>query len=103
MAGCVHRSRVPITDATPTLVGASGELIASIGGMDSGADGSVLLLANDNNILFTINKLDGLMTPAGDVDLNVSALSHRVPPPAPVAILSVAGGLVGVRRRRTGR
>jgi len=87
-----------LTDATPTLVGFSGQAVASIGGMDFNGDGSVLLLADDNDILFTIDKTSGLMTPAGDVNLNVSALSYRVPEPASLTLLAMAG-LVGLRRR----
>lgn len=91
-----------LTDATPTLVGFSGETIAAIGGMDFSEDGSTLLLADDNDILFKINKNDGTMTPSGDPGVNISALSYRIsgiPGPGALALLGVAG-LLGRRRRR---
>lgn len=89
---------ISTADATPTLVGFSGQSIAAIGGMDFSGDGSTLLLADDNDILFTIDKTSGLMTPAGDVNLNVSALSYRIPEPSTLALLALAG-LAGLRRR----
>jgi hypothetical protein len=91
---------ISTTDATPTLVGLSGESIAAIGGMDFSADGQTLLLADDGDLLFRVNKNNGLMTSAGDVGLNVSALSYRnVPTPGAIALLGVAG-LISRRRRR---
>lgn len=89
---------IDTTTGQPTLVGFSGQTIAAIGGMDFSGDGSVLLLADDNDILFTIDKSNGMMTPAGDVGLNVSALSFRVPEPTTLALLAL-GGLVALRRR----
>jgi hypothetical protein len=65
-------------DATPTLVGGSGQVIGAIGGMDFSADGATLLLA-DADDLFIVDKANGTMTSAGNVGLNVSALSFRVP------------------------
>jgi MYXO-CTERM domain-containing protein len=93
---------ISLTDGTPTLVGFSGELIAAIGGMDFSDDGQTLLLADDNDILFKVDKATGLMTPSGDVNLNVSALSYRttlVPAPGALALLGLAG-LAARRRRR---
>ena len=89
---------ISLTDATPTFVGSSGESVAAIGGMDFSADGGTLLLADDNDTLFTVNKNDGSMVSAGSVGLNVSALSYRVPEPA-TGLLLAAAGLVLLRRR----
>jgi hypothetical protein len=66
--------------------------------MDFSADGGILLLADDNDTLFLIDTSDGSMTPAGDVGLNVSAMSYRVPEPMTVAVLALVG--VGLLRRR---
>lgn len=85
-------------NAAPTLVGFSGETFGAIGGMDFNADGSVLLIADGSDSLFTIDKATGLMTPAGDLGLNVSALSFRVPEPSALFLAAVAG-LMALRRR----
>lgn len=90
---------ISLTDAMPTLVGLSGQAVGSIGGMDFSADGSTLLLADGSDVLFKIDITNGSMVPAGDVLLNVSALSFRVPSPGAAALLALAGGL-GLRRRR---
>jgi hypothetical protein len=90
---------ISTTDGSTSLIGASGQSVASIGGMDFSADGSTLLLADGSDELFSIDTSDGSMTSAGDMSLNVSALSFRVPGPgtiAPLALLAVAG-----RRRRS--
>lgn len=87
-------------DASPTLVGFSGESIAAIGGMDFSADGATLLLADDNDGLFTVDPATGLMTPAGDANLNISALSFRVPEPATVGLLAFVAALAMRRRCR---
>lgn len=89
---------ISTTDATPTLVGASGESIAAIGGMDFSADGSTLLLADNGDLLFKVNKANGTMASAGDPILNVSALSYRVPEPGSLALLTL-GALAALRRR----
>ncbi len=70
---------ISTTDASATLIGASGESVASIGGMDFNADGSILLLADGSDVLFIVDTEDGGFTAAGDVGFNVSALSFRMP------------------------
>ncbi len=90
---------ISTADGTATLVGASGQSIAAIGGMDFSADGSTLLLGDDGDVLFSVNTLDGSMVSVGDVGVNVSALSYRVPAPTTLAPLAIAG-LAATRRRR---
>ena len=91
-----------VNTGLPTLVGFSGEAIASIGGMDFSDDGQTLLLGDGSDVLFKIDKATGLMTNAGDLGtLNVSALSYRtqIPAPGALALLGLAG-LASRRRRR---
>ena len=90
---------ISTTDASTTLIGFSGQSIGAIGGMDFSADGSVLLLADGSDVLFSVNVADGSMMVAGDITLNVSALSYRVPTPGAVALLGL-GGLTTLRRWR---
>jgi hypothetical protein len=85
-------------DGTPTLVGASGMSFGAIGGMDFSADGSTLLFTAAGD-LYTVDKSNGSMISAGDVGLNASALSYRIPAP-PAFVLLAAAGLIGRRRRR---
>lgn len=89
---------ISTTDGTPTLVGASGMTLGAIGGMDFNANGSTLLLSSGDD-LFTVSTSDGLLASAGNIGLNSSALSFRVPTPGAAAILG-AGGLLVLRRRR---
>lgn len=89
---------ISTTDATATLIGASGMSLGAIGGMDFSADGSTLLLSSGDD-LFKVNVADGTLSSAGNVGLNTSALSYRVPAPGGAALLAVAGAL-GLRRRR---
>jgi hypothetical protein len=89
---------ISLVDATPTLVGFSGQSIAAIGGMDFSGDGGTLLLADDNDTLFNVNQNSGQMEAAGVVGLNISALSFRVPEPGSLSLVIVAALLA--RRRR---
>jgi hypothetical protein len=86
------------TTGAPSLVGFSGAALGAIGGMDFSADGSTLLMSVAGD-LFLVDKTNGLLTAAGDVGLNVSALSYRVPGPGALAQLMVAGLLSRGRRR----
>lgn len=88
---------ISTTDATPTFVGASGRSLGAIGGMDFSADGSTLLLSVAGD-LYKVDKGTGELTPSGDVVLNVSALSYRVPEPGTLLILGL-GSLALLRRR----
>lgn len=85
-------------DGSTSLIGASGLNLGAIGGMDFSADGSILLLSNGSN-LFTVDLMSGSLTAAGNIGLNSSALSYRVPSPGTVALLGL-GGLAAARRRR---
>lgn len=89
---------ISTADASTALVGFSGQSIAAIGGMDFSADGSTLLLADDGDLLFSVNASDGTMVSMGDPILNVSALSYRVPAPTTLAPLALAA--LAARRRR---
>lgn len=84
-------------DGSATMVGASGITVGAIGGMDFNATGSMLLLSTAGD-LWTIDVVTGLATAAGDVGLNVSALSYRVPSPGVLAVVGMSG-LLAVRRR----
>lgn len=88
---------IDASSGAPSLVGASGVSMAAIGGMDFNADGSTLLIAEAGN-LYKLSTIDGSATPSGDVVLNTSALSFRVPEPGSLALLTLAG-LFGLRRR----
>jgi len=85
------------TDASPRLVGGSGQSFGAIGGMDFSGDGSILLLSVAGD-LYTVDKDSGGVTASGDAILNVSALSYRIPEPTSLALLAVAAAL-GLRRR----
>jgi hypothetical protein len=89
---------ISTADGSVTLIGESGESLGAIGGMDFSADGSTLLLAVAGN-LYTVDKTNGLLTGAGDVELNTSALSFRVPGPSSLALLALGGVALGRRRR----
>jgi hypothetical protein len=86
------------TTGAPTLVGAVGNTLGAIGGMDFSADGSTLLLS-DAGELFKIDKTTGLGTIVGDTTRNDSALSYRVPEPSAIGIVAIAS-LANLRRRR---
>jgi len=90
---------ISTVDGSVTLIGASGENVAAIGGMDFSADGSTLLLADDGDQLFTVDITNGAFTPAGALNINVSALSFRVPTPGTVSLIAGAA-LIAARRRR---
>ena len=85
------------TDGTPTLVAASGQSFGSIGSMDFNADGSTLLLTIAGD-LYKVNKNTAQVEAAGDVGLNVSALSYRIPEPGTALLLGL-GVLALIRRR----
>ncbi len=89
---------IDTSDASTELVGFSGSSLGAIGGMDFNADGSILLLSSGDD-LFTVDINDGSLEAAGNVGLNTSALSYRVPAPSSLALLGV-GGLAAARRRR---
>lgn len=89
--------RIDATDGTPTLIGESGLSLDAIGGMDFAPDGTLLLSQGDD--LFTVNIADGSLTSAGNIGLNSSALSYRIPTPGTIAVLGLAG-LAATRRRR---
>lgn len=89
---------ISTSDGMASLIGSSGMSLGAIGGMDFSADGSTLLLSSGDD-LFKVNPLDGMLTAAGNVGLNTSALSYRVPTPGAAALLGI-GGLMGLRRRR---
>ncbi len=91
---------ISTTTGAPTLVGASGSSLGAIGGMDFSADGGTLLLS-DGSELFLVDSATGVLTAAGDVGLNTSALSYRgqIPEPSALALAS-AGALALLRRRR---
>lgn len=89
---------ISTTDASVSLVGASGLSLGAIGGMDFSADGSTLLLSVAGD-LYLVDKSNGVLGAAGDVVLNVSALSYRVPAPGSAALLALTG-LAATRRRR---
>lgn len=84
-------------DGSATMVGASGITVGAIGGMDFDATGSTLLLSTAGD-LWTIDIATGLATAAGDVGLNVSAMSYRVPSPGTLTLVGMTG-LLAVRRR----
>jgi hypothetical protein len=88
--------KIDTTTGLPTIVGAVGQTLGAIGGMDFSVDGSTLLMS-DAGELFTIDKTTGLATPAGDTTRNDSALSYRVPEPSSLAIATL-GGLYAFRR-----
>lgn len=90
---------ISTSDASPSLIGASGASLGAIGGMDFSADGSTLLLSQSSD-LFTLDKDTGLLTGAGDIGLNSSALSYRIPAPSALMLLGLAG-LCRRRRRAT--
>ncbi len=90
--------KISTLDGSVELVGNSGISAGAIGGMDFNADGSTLLLAEGGD-LFTINKDTGVAQAAGDVGLNTSALSFRVPEPTSATLLVIVG-LFGMRRRQ---
>ncbi|MEO0483282.1 MAG: DUF4394 domain-containing protein [Planctomycetota bacterium] len=90
---------ISTADGSATLVGASNEDLAAIGGMDFNADGSTLLLADNGTELFTVDINTGALTSAGDPGLNISALSFRVPTPGTVS-LALGATLIAARRRR---
>ena len=49
-------------------------------------------------VKYEVDKATGAFEVSGDVNLNVSALSFRVPEPTSLALLGLAG-LLGLRRR----
>lgn len=88
-------------DGSTAMVGASGESIAAIGGMDFSDDGNTLLLASGDD-LYTVDISDGSFSFIEDIGtFNFSALSYRtqIPAPASAALLAL-GGLAATRRRR---
>jgi len=92
---------IDTTTGAPTLVGPVGQTLGAIGGMDFSADGQTLLLS-DAGELFRIDKTTGLGTPAGDTTRNDSALSYRIPEPASLSLVALAG-VIALRRRSSTR
>ena len=93
--------RIDTTTAAPTLVGPVGQTLGLIGGMDFSADGQTLLLS-DAGELFRIDKTTGLGVAAGDTTRNDSALSYRIPEPASLPLVALAG-VIALRRRSSTR
>jgi hypothetical protein len=91
--------KIDVSNGAPTLIGAVGNALGAIGGMDFSADGQTLLLSDAGELLI-INPATGVGTPAGDTTRNDSALSHRppVPEPASLSLLALAA-ITGLRRR----
>ena len=90
---------ISTTTGAPTLVGAVGNALGAIGGMDFSADGQTLLLSDAGELL-RIDKTTGLGTAAGDTTRNDSALSYRVPEPASLSVIALSAVMV-LRRRRS--
>jgi DNA-binding beta-propeller fold protein YncE len=91
------------TTASGTVVGDLGQNLDNLtGGLSFTADGSRLFAANNHIGNSTVHELDpttgAIVNSYGDLPFSCSAISSLIPEPATLALLALAGLLIGRRR-----